>query len=42
MLLDELFAAENLPHLSQMLVPIFDPWAAHIKYVCYVLFWFDA
>nr|XP_046251991.1 HAUS augmin-like complex subunit 7 [Scatophagus argus] len=31
MLLNELCAAENLPHLSQMLIPKFDPWPAHIK-----------
>lgn len=33
MLLNELYAAENLPHLSQMLKPTLDPWPAHIKYV---------
>ncbi|XP_040009956.1 HAUS augmin-like complex subunit 7 [Xiphias gladius] len=31
MLLSELYAAENLPHLTQMLKPTFDPWPAHIK-----------
>nr|XP_019964110.1 PREDICTED: HAUS augmin-like complex subunit 7 [Paralichthys olivaceus] len=31
MLLSEVFAAENLPHLSQMLEPTFNPWPAHIK-----------
>ncbi|XP_071331123.1 HAUS augmin-like complex subunit 7 isoform X2 [Trachinotus anak] len=31
MLLNELYAAENLPHLTQMLEPTFDPWPAHIK-----------
>ncbi|XP_070825659.1 HAUS augmin-like complex subunit 7 [Chaetodon trifascialis] len=30
MLLNELYAAENLPHLSQMLKPTLDPWPAHI------------
>ncbi|XP_041802375.1 HAUS augmin-like complex subunit 7 [Chelmon rostratus] len=30
-LLNELYAAENLPHLSQMLKPTLDPWPAHIK-----------
>ncbi|XP_061591548.1 HAUS augmin-like complex subunit 7 [Cololabis saira] len=29
--LNELFAAENLPHLTQMLKPTLDPWPAHIK-----------
>ncbi|XP_076598231.1 HAUS augmin-like complex subunit 7 [Chaetodon auriga] len=33
MLLNELYAAENLPHLSQMLKPTLDPWPAHIKAV---------
>ncbi|XP_072224068.1 HAUS augmin-like complex subunit 7 [Leuresthes tenuis] len=33
-LLNELFAAENLPHLRQMLKPSFDPWPAHIKALC--------
>ncbi|XP_060931149.1 HAUS augmin-like complex subunit 7 [Limanda limanda] len=31
MLLNEVFSAENLPHLSQMLEPTFNPWPAHIK-----------
>ncbi|XP_024915168.1 HAUS augmin-like complex subunit 7 isoform X2 [Cynoglossus semilaevis] len=31
MLLNELYAAENLPHLTEMLEPTFDPWPAHIK-----------
>ncbi|XP_070767069.1 HAUS augmin-like complex subunit 7 [Enoplosus armatus] len=31
MLLNELFAAENLPHLTQMLKPTLNPWPAHIK-----------
>ncbi|XP_073326404.1 HAUS augmin-like complex subunit 7 [Pagrus major] len=31
MLLNELYAAENLPHLSQVLKPTLDPWPAHIK-----------
>ncbi|XP_051281152.1 HAUS augmin-like complex subunit 7 isoform X1 [Dicentrarchus labrax] len=31
MLLNELYAAENLPHLTQMLNPALDPWPAHIK-----------
>ncbi|XP_040914243.1 HAUS augmin-like complex subunit 7 [Toxotes jaculatrix] len=31
MLLNELYAAESLPHLTQMLKPTFDPWPAHIK-----------
>ncbi|KAM6924343.1 HAUS augmin-like complex subunit 7 [Xenentodon cancila] len=30
-LLNELFAAENQPHLTQMLRPTLDPWPAHIK-----------
>nr|XP_040048624.1 HAUS augmin-like complex subunit 7 [Gasterosteus aculeatus aculeatus] len=30
-LLSELYAAENLLHLSQMLRPALDPWPAHIK-----------
>ncbi len=40
MLLNELNAAENLPHLSQMLTPTLDPWPAHIKYECLSLFCF--
>ncbi|KAI3357768.1 hypothetical protein L3Q82_015525, partial [Scortum barcoo] len=31
MLLNELYAAETLPHLTQMLTPTLDPWPAHIK-----------
>ncbi|XP_044067228.1 HAUS augmin-like complex subunit 7 isoform X2 [Siniperca chuatsi] len=31
MLLNELYAAENLPHLTQTLKPTLDPWPAHIK-----------
>ncbi|XP_037629671.1 HAUS augmin-like complex subunit 7 [Sebastes umbrosus] len=31
MLLNELYAAENLPHFTQMLRPTLDPWPAHIK-----------
>ncbi|XP_032377955.1 HAUS augmin-like complex subunit 7 [Etheostoma spectabile] len=31
MLLNELYAAENLPHLTQMLKPTLDPWPSHIK-----------
>ncbi|KAF3859911.1 hypothetical protein F7725_000166 [Dissostichus mawsoni] len=31
-LLNELYAAENLPHFTQMLAPTLDPWPAHIKY----------
>ncbi|XP_054483144.1 HAUS augmin-like complex subunit 7 [Anoplopoma fimbria] len=31
MLLNELYAAENLPHLTQMLEPTLDPWPADIK-----------
>ncbi|XP_058498130.1 HAUS augmin-like complex subunit 7 [Solea solea] len=34
LLLNELFTAENLPHLTQMLEPTFDPWPAHIKALC--------
>ncbi|XP_026188684.1 HAUS augmin-like complex subunit 7 [Mastacembelus armatus] len=30
-LLNELFAAENVPQLTQMLNPTLDPWPAHIK-----------
>ncbi|KAF7663935.1 hypothetical protein LDENG_00194670 [Lucifuga dentata] len=30
-LLNELYAAESLPHLTQMLNPTIDPWPAHIK-----------
>ncbi|XP_008296308.1 HAUS augmin-like complex subunit 7 [Stegastes partitus] len=30
-LLNELFSAKNLPQLTQMLEPTFDPWPAHIK-----------
>ncbi|XP_076022847.1 HAUS augmin-like complex subunit 7 [Genypterus blacodes] len=30
-LLNELYAAENLPHLTKMLNPALDPWPAHIK-----------
>ncbi|KAK5863036.1 hypothetical protein PBY51_000097 [Eleginops maclovinus] len=30
-LLNELYAAENLPHFTQMLTPTLDPWPAHIK-----------
>ncbi|XP_034001538.1 HAUS augmin-like complex subunit 7 [Trematomus bernacchii] len=30
-LLNELYAAENLPHFTQMLAPTLDPWPAHIK-----------
>ncbi|CAK6970906.1 HAUS augmin-like complex subunit 7 [Scomber scombrus] len=30
-LLNELFATDNLPHLTQMLRPTFDPWPANIK-----------
>uniref|UniRef100_UPI003AAEB881 HAUS augmin-like complex subunit 7 n=1 Tax=Centroberyx gerrardi TaxID=166262 RepID=UPI003AAEB881 len=30
-LLNELFAADNLPHLTHVLNPAFDPWPAHIK-----------
>ncbi|XP_070695769.1 HAUS augmin-like complex subunit 7 [Pempheris klunzingeri] len=30
-LLNEIYAAENLPHLTQMLKPTFNPWPAHIK-----------
>lgn len=33
-LLNELYAAENLHQLTQMLKPTLDPWPAHIKYVC--------
>ncbi|MEQ2189531.1 hypothetical protein GOODEAATRI_026209, partial [Goodea atripinnis] len=32
MLLSEVFAAENLPHLREMLQPALDPWPAHIEY----------
>lgn len=32
MLLNELYSDENLPHLTQMLEPSFDPWPVHIKY----------
>ncbi|XP_060914646.1 HAUS augmin-like complex subunit 7 [Labrus mixtus] len=32
MLLNELYAAENLPLLAQTLEPSFDPWPAHTKY----------
>ncbi|XP_029013219.1 HAUS augmin-like complex subunit 7 [Betta splendens] len=31
MLLNELYSAENLPHLTEMLNPTFDPWPAHMK-----------
>lgn len=31
MLLNELYAPENLAHLTQMLKPTLDPWPAHIK-----------
>ncbi|XP_026224147.1 HAUS augmin-like complex subunit 7 [Anabas testudineus] len=31
LLLNELFTAENRPHLTQMLTPTLDPWPAHIK-----------
>ncbi|XP_049921465.1 HAUS augmin-like complex subunit 7 [Epinephelus moara] len=31
MLLNELYAAENLPHFTHMLKPTLDPWPAHIK-----------
>lgn len=31
MLLNELYAAENLPLLSQMLQPSFNPWPTHIR-----------
>ncbi|KAM3617698.1 uncharacterized protein V6R79_009917 [Siganus canaliculatus] len=31
MLLNELYSAENLPHLAQMLKPTLDPWPAHMK-----------
>ncbi|XP_042347952.1 HAUS augmin-like complex subunit 7 [Plectropomus leopardus] len=31
MLLNELYAAENLPHFTHMLKPALDPWPAHIK-----------
>nr|XP_020472925.1 HAUS augmin-like complex subunit 7 [Monopterus albus] len=34
MLLNELYAAENLPHLTQMLKPTLEPWPAHIKALC--------
>ncbi|KAG7224260.1 hypothetical protein INR49_000503, partial [Caranx melampygus] len=34
MLLNELCADENLPHLTQMLEPTFDPWPVHIKALC--------
>ncbi|KAK2850959.1 hypothetical protein Q5P01_007235 [Channa striata] len=30
-LLNELYAAENLPHLTEMLTPTLDPWPANIK-----------
>ncbi|XP_014853709.1 PREDICTED: HAUS augmin-like complex subunit 7 isoform X1 [Poecilia mexicana] len=30
-LLCEVFAAENLPHLRQMLQPALDPWPAHVE-----------
>ncbi|KAL3063628.1 hypothetical protein OYC64_000043 [Pagothenia borchgrevinki] len=30
-LLNELYAAENLPHFTQMLAPTLDPWPADIK-----------
>ncbi|KAM9855169.1 HAUS augmin-like complex subunit 7 [Aulostomus maculatus] len=30
-LLNKLFAAENLPHLRELLTPTFDPWPANIK-----------
>ena len=33
LLLSELHTAENLPHLTPMLEPTFDPWPAHIKYI---------
>ncbi|XP_029292330.1 HAUS augmin-like complex subunit 7 [Cottoperca gobio] len=33
-LLNELYAAENLPHFTQMLNPTLDPWPAHIKALC--------
>ncbi|XP_023261764.1 HAUS augmin-like complex subunit 7 [Seriola lalandi dorsalis] len=33
MILNELCADENLPHLTQMLEPTFDPWPGHIKYM---------
>lgn len=33
MLLNEVYATENLPHLSQMLTPTLNPWPSHIKYV---------
>lgn len=33
MLLNELFTAESLPHLTQMLTPTLDPWPTHIKYL---------
>uniref|UniRef100_A0A8C5DVI2 HAUS augmin-like complex subunit 7 n=1 Tax=Gouania willdenowi TaxID=441366 RepID=A0A8C5DVI2_GOUWI len=31
-LLNEIFAPENLPHLTQMTKPAFDPWPAHTEY----------
>ncbi|KAM9750725.1 HAUS augmin-like complex subunit 7 [Menidia menidia] len=34
LLLSELFAADSLPHLSQMLRPSLDPWPAQIKLLC--------
>ncbi|GAA6223672.1 HAUS augmin-like complex subunit 7 isoform X1 [Lates japonicus] len=34
MLVNKLFAAENLPHLTQMLKPTFNPWPAHLKALC--------
>ncbi|XP_029362239.1 HAUS augmin-like complex subunit 7 [Echeneis naucrates] len=34
LLLNELYAVENLPHLMQMLQPTCDPWPAHMKALC--------
>lgn len=33
LLLNELYASENVSQLSHMLTPTFDPWPSHIKYV---------
>uniref|UniRef100_A0A3Q3F7A2 HAUS augmin-like complex, subunit 7 n=1 Tax=Labrus bergylta TaxID=56723 RepID=A0A3Q3F7A2_9LABR len=39
MLLNELYAAENLPLLAQMLEPSFDPWPAHTNHFHSVWMW---
>ncbi|MEQ2296717.1 hypothetical protein AMECASPLE_027408 [Ameca splendens] len=39
MLLSEVFAAENLPHLREMLQPTLDPWPAHIEVLHEVSEW---